>query len=230
MEKDFTLVHPLFSSPIYHVPDTGFRLSEDVLKQLEEIDYSDLGKQTADNAVKNSSSVYALSNPLLKEAYNVCKKHLDLFIKDVCSYKEEFIITNSWISKKRTGIGHHSHRHSNTIFSGCLYLQADGDSAPIIFTGEPQLSKSFPFSYKIKQQNIYNSQAWPIQVSTGSIIIFPSDLMHEVHPNQSEKTRITLGFNSFVKANFGNEYYASDLNLTGIGNTGNEFISDGVHY
>ena len=230
MKNNSAMVYPLFSSPIYHVADTGFRLSEETIKKIEDMDYSDLGKQSADNVVKNSSSVHVLTKPFLKEAYDVCKKHLDVYVRDICSYKEEFIITNSWISKKRTGIGHHSHKHSNTIFSGCLYLQADDESAPIIFTGEPQLSESFPFSYTINTPNIYNSPAWAVQVSVGSIVIFPSDLSHEVYPNPSKQTRLTLGFNSFVKANFGNAYYASDLNLTGISSAGNEFISDGVHY
>ena len=52
---------------------------------------------------------------------------------------------------------------------------------------------------------MFNSHSWKGLVVTGSLIIFPSWLVHEAHANTSKIDRRVLGFNSFVEGTFGEQ-------------------------
>jgi ectoine hydroxylase-related dioxygenase (phytanoyl-CoA dioxygenase family) len=62
--------------------------------------------------------------------------------------------------------------------------------------------------------NVYNSSIYHLNVETGSIVLWPSDIEHGSNPNPSDELRIALCFNSFVrgKLGFGNMYVA-DLEI-----------------
>ena len=203
-------IFPLFSTPVYYVEDTGFRLDEETLKVLEDLPLPDKGGPGL------TEDLYILKRPELKEALATVREHLDIYVSQICSFKEEFILTNSWLTRNKTGQDHYRHFHPNSIFNGVFYLRADPSSAPIHFHGKTALSKDFNFTYNIENYNIYNSENWRVPVKTGSLLIFPSTLEHSAGPNLSEDTRICLGFNSFVRASFGNHDYASDIDLSNL--------------
>lgn len=211
-----TIVYPLFSTPVYYVEDTGFRLDQETLKLLEDLPMPQKGGPGL------TEDLYILKRPELKEAYEVIKHHLDIYVSNICSFKEEFILTNSWLTRNKTGQDHYRHFHPNSIFNGVFYLRADPNTAPIRFHGKTALSKDFNFTYNIENYNIYNSENWQVPVQTGSLLIFPSTLEHSAGVNQSPETRICLGFNSFVRAQFGNHDYASDIDLSNLNDPYND--------
>ncbi len=203
-------VFPLFSTPVYFVEDTGFRLDETTLKTLEDLPLPKNGGPGL------TDDLYILKRPELKEAKDLIQQHLDIYVSQICSFKEEFFLTNSWLTRNKTGQHHYRHFHPNSIFNGVFYLRADSQTAPIRFHGKTSLSKDFNFTYNIENFNIYNSENWQVSVQTGSLLIFPSTLEHSAGPNESPETRICLGFNSFVRANFGGHDYASDIDLSNL--------------
>jgi uncharacterized protein (TIGR02466 family) len=214
-------IYPLSAIPLYHVKDTGFRLNAKTLKELENIECLEPADSLIRAQLTKNTNILML--PSLQEANNVCKKYLDIYLKKICGYSETFIITNSWLTiHKKGSVGHEKHTHQNSIFSGCLYLDTGVEESSIDFYYKVRLSEDFNFEYVISENNIYNSGATNVKVKTGDIIIFPSSLLHSVPPITSDKTRIALCFNTFVKDKFGNKMnYSCDLDLSNV-SCGNE--------
>lgn len=118
-------------------------------------------------------------------------------------------ITQSWVNYTKQGHQHHRHRHTNSILSGVLYIETDPKTDLILFTS-PNLSS---YSFKVKEANQYNAESMANMVAPGQLTIFPSTLMHEVPPVQSEKERISLSFNTFIRGDLGREQDLTALNL-----------------
>jgi hypothetical protein len=221
MTKD-TFIYPLSAIPLYHVRDTGFRVSADSLNELENLPTHPIASSTEFNAVLLTENINVLCLDSLKEARKICKYYLDKYVKEICGYNEEFIITNSWLTRNKKGSkGHWPHRHPNSIFSGCLYLNAGAEESSISFHYRSRISEDFKFTYTKCNDTIYNSTELSVPVKTGSILIFPSTLKHSVPSHTADSTRITLCFNTFVKDKFGSIAYSSDIDLSNI-SFGNE--------
>jgi uncharacterized protein (TIGR02466 family) len=206
-----TQIYPLFSSPVYHVDDIGYRPSDELIATLESLPSS---KSWSHSGLTKDERI--LDREDMQELKGICQHYLSDYIKTVCGYKENFIITNSWLSRNPKFQGHNQHNHANSIFSGCLYLKANKDTAPIQFRSKNRLSKDFNFAYEIETSNVFNASEWTVPVSTGSLVIFPSYLHHGSLPNLDDTTRICLGFNSFVQDRFGGINYSSDVDLSSV--------------
>lgn len=125
----------------------------------------------------------------------------------------EFYLTTSWAVKFLPGGSAHEHTHTNSLFSGTLYLKAAEDTGQITFHKcQKYLNFSSPtISLEFTEQNIFNSSTWSITPVENQIIIFPSNLMHSVDMNNSKDDRISVAFNLFVRGNFG--YRESALSI-----------------
>jgi uncharacterized protein (TIGR02466 family) len=216
-------VYPLSAIPVYHVKDTGLRLTTKTLEELENLPYylsNELSGVYDMASVTKNTNILSLNS--LKEAEKICKHYLYKYITEICGYAETFIITNSWLTRNKKGSGgHQTHLHPNSIFSGCLYLDAGAEESSINFYPKVRLSEDFNFTYTPSINTIYNSREIKISVQTGSMVIFPSSLQHSAPAKTSDKTRIALCFNTFVKDKFGNKGYSSDVDLSNI-SFGNE--------
>ena len=208
-------VVPLYSTPIYHAKDTGFRCSEKELRSVQNLSYSPSGLDTC--LLSDNINLFKLNyfSRIKKE----CEKQLRIYTKEVLCINQDFYITNSWITKKSLSSGykrHHDHRHPNSIFSGVLYLDVEeGNDQKLFFHGKPGILDEYNFEYKYSNLNIYNSEVYWIPVALGTCLIFPSQLVHWVEEFKTGGQRIVLGFNCFVKGNFGGKGYATDLFLKG---------------
>ena len=213
MEDSISNIVPLFSTPILHIKDSGFRCSDRELRSIDNLSYfpTDLGSCLLTKNVNLFKLNYF--SRIKKE----CEKHLKCYTKEILCIKQDFYITNSWITKKSLKSGykkHHRHNHPNTIFSGVLYLDVeDGNDQKLFFTGKPGFLDTFNFDYDYSDFNMFNSQNYWIPVNVGTCIIFPAHVTHWVEEIKTEGERIVMGFNCFVKGKLGDEYYGTDLNI-----------------
>lgn len=206
------LVQPLFSTPIYICEDVEYRVNEREKNCINSI----LTSTHTNERLILSSDVYVLKNLALENIFKLCQKHLDIYTKEVLRIKQDFYITNSWITAKNKGQGHHRHNHQNCIFSGAFYANATESMGALTFYNKQGYLSDFNFTYSYIDHNIYNSSSWQLSVKTGTLIIFPSHLEHDVTKNTEDDTRIVIGFNSFVKGDLGMEkdsIYSTQLSL-----------------
>jgi ectoine hydroxylase-related dioxygenase (phytanoyl-CoA dioxygenase family) len=59
----------------------------------------------------------------------------------------------------------------------------------------------------------FNALEWTIPVEDNNIIIFPSTLHHYVKANSSDKNRLSIAFNTFVRGNIRTQFNGADLIL-----------------
>ena len=198
MQTPFSLnqpiIYPLFSTPVYHVPDTKIQIDSTLVNRL-------LDKTEFPNCVSTSGlskNTFILDNPDFKDIRRVCEFHLQEYVTQVCGLDNEFYITNSWVSRNEPNIDHPLHSHPNSIFSGCLYLKSSKKSE-LSFGAVDHLSKTWPLTFNRKRTNIYNATIWSVPVDTGAIVIWPSNVFHSSNPNPLKDTRVAMCFNTFIR-------------------------------
>jgi uncharacterized protein (TIGR02466 family) len=199
---------PLFSVPVFYALESERTLTEteaSIIRNLE----------TAEGNPNNLSlDTKVLDIPELVNLKHFCEKAILNYARTVCGVVDEFYITNSWTARNPQGQGHARHSHPNSIFSGVYYVDADENTAPLILHGHSPIFKNFLLEYHYERYGIFNSNDWAFPVRSGSLIIFPSWVDHSSGINESSVDRRILGFNSFVKGNFGNQNYCSDLTIS----------------
>jgi uncharacterized protein (TIGR02466 family) len=147
------------------------------------------------NSISVSNSV--LENQSLKNIKKFIDKNLNLYKENILSTKNniELYVTESWINYTNKNQSHHRHQHDNSIISGVFYFNTLDTDNISFYKNKNGLSLSFD----VKNSNTFNSLSYKLPVKTGTLILFPSDLQHEVDENIEEKTRISLSFNTFVR-------------------------------
>ena len=213
MEDPISNIVPLFSTPILHIKDSGFRCSDRELRSIDNLSY--IPSSAGSCLLSKNVNLFKLN--YLSRITKECEKHLKCYTKNILCIKQDFYITTSWITKKSLTSGyttHHKHSHPNSIFSGVLYLDVeDGNDQKLFFTGKPGFLDTFNFDYDYSDFNMFNSQNYWIPVNVGTCIIFPAHVTHWVEEIKTEGERIVMGFNCFVKGKLGGKEYASDLNI-----------------
>ena len=213
MEGLKSTIIPLFSTPVFHIIDSGFRCSEKELRSVQNLSYSPSGLDTC--LLSDNINLFKLN--YFSRIKNECEKNLKYYTKEILCIKQDFYITNSWITKKSLKSGykeHHKHSHPNSIFSGVFYLDVeDGNDQKLYFGGKPGFLNMFNFDYHYSDYNMINSSKYWLPVNVGTCIIFPSHVNHWVEEIKTEGERIVMGFNCFVKGNFGGREYSSDILL-----------------
>ena len=102
-----------------------------------------------------------------------------------------------WMNVLRHG-GHQGvHAHANSFISGIIYLTRSHPSARTVFH-KALGGREYTFSNHHAGTEIgpYNGDKWVAPVlAPGSMLLYPSYLLHEVPANQGEE-RITIAFNA----------------------------------
>lgn len=176
---------PLFSKPVFKT-------------------YLDIGTIDFNNIkwAKNYQNWISTSQNILgEEEYNFLLQEISKGLNEYfygimqADNDVELYITESWFNKTETGQAHHRHWHPNSILSGIVYFQTEGDSGRTKFL----TSQYDTLEYNMISSNIYNSRSWSMIPEVGSMIIFPSNVEHLVEEYTGTVPRISLAFNTFLK-------------------------------
>ena len=107
-------------------------------------------------------------------------------------------ISNAWANINQKGDYNLPHTHAGNFFSAVYYVKCDEQSGPIEFMS-PLASHAHTIDGDMIQEfNEFNSNSWNVAPHAGKLIIFPSWLVHYVHANASDNTRISIAFNSKI--------------------------------
>lgn len=114
------------------------------------------------------------------------------YVKKVCSILK---FDSSWMTSFSGRDYTHAHHHvsEGAVFSGVYYYSCppvgdDKRAGSISFLLEPNITHTWPLPLCCpSEQNI--------QPITGDLLIFPSDLMHQVNASLTDETRYSISFN-----------------------------------
>lgn len=160
--------------------------------------------QLSSNIISSQSKdTYILNKPQFKEVRKFIQTKLNKFSKEIFKYEDELVITQSWINLSNPGNTHNRHCHPNSIISGVWYVEMPDNSSPIRFHN----SIVREINLNTSETNEFNGISYDLLPEKSSLILFPSNLHHDVVKNESNSDRISLSFNTWVNGNFGNKKY-----------------------
>ena len=102
-------------------------------------------------------------------------------------------ITGCWANISPPGSSHNSHTHPNNFLSAVYYVTVPQGGNQINFH-DPRY-QSYILASPVEQSNIHNAEYAEIEVEEGSLLLFPSWLVHSVPANNSNERRISISFN-----------------------------------
>jgi uncharacterized protein (TIGR02466 family) len=144
------------------------------------------------NEMKNVDCLVSLRKSI-QAVLNVVHNELG-FSGDLCQEVESMWTTLN--NSERTSA---AHIHYSKCLSGVYYVSASEDCGNIEFFN-PNLSLQYVIPPEsIGNINAFNSQTWSLKPSTGTLIIFPSWLLHYVMLNKSGVDRVSIAFDTVLQ-------------------------------
>jgi len=191
-------VFPLFSTPLYY---NKVNLDLNLLmSSIKELEYEFIG-----NGYCSKDQKILENFPSIKR---IVEEELKSFLRDELMIGEELSLkhTSSWVMKHLNGNHSPSHVHSNSMYSGILYLQCDDDSGKLEFVIPSMIptwtSTTLNPEFCIKEWNIINSRIWDKIPKPKEIFIFPSHLYHGVSEHKSSIERYCISFNYILTGEY----------------------------
>lgn len=106
---------------------------------------------------------------------------------------EAIELTGCWINVGTRGASHAMHSHPNNFLSGVYYVQTSPGADKLNFHDpRPQASIMRP---PVTELTAHNTDQVVVQVTNGTLVMFPSWLPHSVPPGESDELRISISFN-----------------------------------
>lgn len=116
-----------------------------------------------------------------------------------CNGEYFFRLENSWFESSLKGSRHEVHNHGPVGYSCVVFIEYDKEEhSPTRFLN-PYFSSFFGNNCDFCPDHL---------VKEGSLIIFPSPVLHFTHPNTSDKIRLILSWNMTVINEFGDRVFA----------------------
>ena len=146
----------------------------------------------------NAGGWHSTTDMNRKEEYNVLTKELFAMQEEI--FKKEFltqkpVLGNMWANINYPGNSNRPHLHPNSLFSGVYWIKAPEKSGNLmLYEPRPGVHTTMPNRKEVKLP----PELWRevhYQPKAGTIVMFPAWLWHEVKPNESNDTRISVSFN-----------------------------------
>ena len=203
-------VVPLFGIPLCQTQLKEYKESEDFIKN--KINYIERSHKVCyiseDDYLLDKENLLPLKTEVMQKVSEFLHGYLDIHPK------HNFIMTTSWSNRYEQNHFIDQHYHSNSLFSGVLFLTDCKDTANIvfhkdknhnnIFTDTVRLDHKDEFDYTNKRSYLYHQPQMAVCPKKWDLIMFPSFLNHSVEINASPNdVRYTLSFNTWVQGEVG---------------------------
>mgnify|MGYP001161646195 CR=1 FL=1 len=186
-------IEPLFITPVITAKELYLFTEEEFRVLTEKILIVDSGKGN-----ERSINDKILDLPQLSNVRKFIERGIKSYVKqiiDPTNTNLEFYIVNSWSNYTQLNGRHDIHYHSNSLFSGCLYVLADKEFDTITFHNRVYKG----IDIESKSCSYYNASSCTIPIESGRLIMFDSSIDHSVNYVETKRNRISLSFNVFVK-------------------------------
>jgi uncharacterized protein (TIGR02466 family) len=185
----------IFINPIFSTPIAIFKIDLDnkkIINFLNKLDF-ELNNSSLNNEANCfiSKSYNLLKEFKLKELEKKCFDCTKEYIDNIMEYNIKFKIINSWATKTLKGGYSQPHHHSHSLFSAVYYPKGNKEFKIKFIKNKYNYFWRLP----VKKYNSYNSENIIFPIEDNIILIFPSDLKHEIIINNSNETRYSIAFN-----------------------------------
>lgn len=183
MENHFNVI-PLFSIPLidFQISD----LCNDVEKLFFTVAESDWIEVNSWNNITKNKFILSKDDDLLNKIEDISTQ----LISNLLGISSSLQVTTSWFTRTPPGERGNPHSHTNSWWSGVYYFR-DNTSA-IKFE---QFDRGVMIPHKIDMDNPFNSSSFVLSPQKGTLILFPSHLIHSIQKNNTDVNRHSLAFN-----------------------------------
>jgi len=96
---------------------------------------------------------------------------------------------NVWANINDRGAWNKPHGHNGCWWSGALYIHAEGDEGDFVaINTDPKVLSDLPHASRFKESHC-------VRPTSGTLLCFPSGLIHMVEPNVTDRERYSVAFN-----------------------------------
>ena len=178
---------PMFSTPLLHLKVESWEEKKEELLRMYEKRKADKSRFKVATGSETSLDVETDYHHNHDSGETYDEDIMDIFKEELEALADTFEcsveVCTSWFEKASTSKFHQVHNHGSQGFSAVCFIQFDPKHhTPTIFLN-PNLAD-------VETCNII-----PPGIREGSIIFFPSYVLHYTAPNQSDVDRIILSFN-----------------------------------
>jgi uncharacterized protein (TIGR02466 family) len=200
----FTLsaVDNLFPIPLfrYRVDEAG--LNERLVKEIATRRKAESGMSSSNRVGWQSEHDFFLRKEpghasLARVIGEVIKATLQS-IDPAVDFAKVQVSMNGWVNVNPPGGYNGPHQHTNAVLSGVYYV--DVPRGPSEKGGAIEFLSPHPVRLLAGMINapMFSERIY-LQPKAGDLLIFPGQLPHWVHPNDSGKARVTIAFNAMVR-------------------------------
>ena len=187
----------LFSTPLFQeqIDENIFlHLKQEVLEFIK--NNPDNFKYNWNCTTKSNVDTGFVQDPRSENLKNIILSSSKKFLNECGIKYKNILIEDLWINMALLGAHQESHNHltytKNNVFSGVLYIAANDSSGNLILSSPNKINNNIfpPSNYSL--DNVI------ITPQDGLLLSFPSYLIHEVCPNNSNQTRISVSWNIYL--------------------------------
>ena len=192
-ETDESDVFSLFATSVWKVqlaPDTAARINCAVTASLHELNPR-LVELAPGEAWQSAHQLHTRDE--FRELASCIMHSTGTILKFLKISSREIELTGCWANVATRGASHAMHSHPNNYLSGVYYVQTSPGSDTINFHDpRPQAGVVRPPVTQLTGQNV---DQVVVNVTNGTLLMFPSYLGHSVSPSESNEQRISISFN-----------------------------------
>lgn len=199
-------IQPLFATPYFRASIKDAITPEQVayVKNLKMVD-------NQENLI--SEDLYIFNHPELKQMADAVQTTLDIYASEVLGINASLYVTQSWSLVNKPGVGMHGHSHSNSLVSGSLYYAELPEPSSRMIFDRYNSYRRLELTPGKEKQNLFNTPMNVVVPKTHDVLLFPSELTHQVEPNTTQLVRHSIAFNCFIKGDLGDYRDVSRLVL-----------------
>ena len=156
---------------------------------------------------------YLLKTKSLKKSID---KEIEIYLRKYLRLKTTVGLKHqcSWLLVHKKGDCSRKHYHSNSWLSGIYYYKVKPNSGKLVFNNSPPFSwtcSSMDPVSEIEDFNFINSNEYLITPKEGDLFLFPSHLVHNSTPSESDCDKICISFNYTLHGKWG--FTAAIINI-----------------
>jgi len=185
-----------FPTPIWHFPIANYEeLNADLLLEVK----AEQERDRAGQQLSNLLGWHSASDLHKRDRLHHFTQIIHQNVLEVATFlqwdlqKFSFNISTCWaMVNSKFGSGT-LHNHPNSILSGVYYLKTPENCGGIFFSDPRPASRML--NPPLAEFNPWTLPKVTYQVSEGTMLLFPSWLLHGVEMNMNEEARVSLSFN-----------------------------------
>jgi len=188
---------------VFATPIATSKLNFDLCQTLEYVKNIPF-ESVSDNSCEYSVSKFLLKNIFFSNIVSQINNEASLYASEVMCYdmnNPDYTIgmKTSWCIKMKPGDYADSHYHSQSLFTGILYLNVDdGGSNQLVMDYPHAMHKRFA-EVPYAKTNMFNDIYHQVTPKEQDLILFPSDISHSAKRNESNKTLYCLIMDFSIK-------------------------------